>query len=121
MKPRTSSSSAVTPTGVVTQPTILLYSGWQTINIGDIGHTPGALRWLEEFCPDAKVILWLANGSQSIRAMLIARFSNLSIVSGSLDGNGESDDPALQAAFVQANVIIYNSGMIFNSFWSPPT
>ncbi len=27
--------------------TILLYSAWQTINIGDIGHTPGTLRIIE--------------------------------------------------------------------------
>ena len=39
-------------------PVILLVSGWQDVNIGDIGHTPGLLHVLETFLPQAKVILW---------------------------------------------------------------
>jgi len=38
-------------------PTILLVSGWQDVNIGDIGHTPGLLHILETFIPKATVIL----------------------------------------------------------------
>ena len=33
---------------------ILLLSGWATHNIGDVGHTPGTLRYLTEHLPDAK-------------------------------------------------------------------
>jgi hypothetical protein len=33
-------------------PTILLVSGWQDVNIGDIAHTPGLLHVLETFLPD---------------------------------------------------------------------
>ena len=31
---------------------ILLRSSWQTVNIGDIAHTPGMLRLLEQHRPD---------------------------------------------------------------------
>ncbi len=36
-------------------PTILLVSGWQDVNIGDIAHTPGLLHVLETFLPEAKI------------------------------------------------------------------
>ena len=32
-------------------PRILLRSSWQTVNIGDIAHTPGVLRLLEKHLP----------------------------------------------------------------------
>lgn len=39
-------------------PRILLRSSWQTVNIGDIGHTPGVIRLLEQYLPEAEVTLW---------------------------------------------------------------
>ena len=39
------------------QKTVLLHCGWATKNIGDIGHTPGTLRFLEQHLPQVKVIL----------------------------------------------------------------
>ena len=39
-------------------PRILLRSSWQSVNIGDIGHTPGVLAILEKHFPEAEVILW---------------------------------------------------------------
>ena len=39
-------------------PTITLISGWQTVNIGDVAHTPGVLDLLSKYIPTAKVILW---------------------------------------------------------------
>ncbi|HEX8912988.1 MAG TPA: polysaccharide pyruvyl transferase family protein [Humisphaera sp.] len=40
------------------KPHILLKSGWQTVNIGDIGHTPGMLQLLADLLPQADVTLW---------------------------------------------------------------
>ena len=42
-------------------PRVLLRSSWQTVNIGDIAHTPGMLRLLGEHLPDAEVTLWPGN------------------------------------------------------------
>ena len=38
--------------------TILVISGWQEVNIGDIAHTPGLLHVLETFFSDTEIILW---------------------------------------------------------------
>ncbi|MEZ5299985.1 MAG: hypothetical protein R3F11_04860 [Verrucomicrobiales bacterium] len=38
-------------------PRVLLRSPWQTVNIGDIGHTPGVLALLEKHLPEAEVRL----------------------------------------------------------------
>ncbi len=38
-------------------PHIVLRSSWQTVNIGDIGHTPGLLALLEKYLPEAELTL----------------------------------------------------------------
>lgn len=50
----------------VRPPRILLRGSWQSVNIGDIGHTPGAMRLIEKYFPEAEVTLWhgsLGHGS----------------------------------------------------------
>ena len=37
---------------------VLLRSSWQTVNIGDIAHTPGMLALLEKHRPADAVTLW---------------------------------------------------------------
>jgi polysaccharide pyruvyl transferase WcaK-like protein len=59
---------------------ILLRSSWQTVNIGDIAHTPGMIRLLEEHLPDAEVTLWPNPLSADVEAMLKRRFPKLRIV-----------------------------------------
>ncbi|HVE42095.1 MAG TPA: polysaccharide pyruvyl transferase family protein [Planctomycetota bacterium] len=58
---------------------ILLRSSWQTVNIGDIAHTPGMLRLLEEELPNAEVTLWPNPLSREVEAMLRRRFPKLRI------------------------------------------
>ncbi len=58
---------------------ILLRSSWQTVNIGDIAHTPGMLRLLEEELPNADVTLWPNRLSKEVEAMLRRRFPKLRI------------------------------------------
>jgi len=90
--------------------TILLKSAWDTINIGDIGHTPGTLRIFEQYLPDAHVILWAASLNDDIKAMLLRRFPKLEIVQGNLKKN-DAKGKALKAAFARADICIHNSGM----------
>lgn len=96
-------------------------SGWQTVNIGDIGHTPGTLRYLETYLPDVKVILWLHRTNDEVTAMLQKRFPKVQIVQGKLNARGKADNPEFQKAFDAADLFLYNSGMHFNQFWPPPT
>jgi len=86
---------------------LLLQSAWDTINIGDIGHTPGTLRLLDEHLPDLKVVLWAARLEERITAMLMKRFPKLTIVQGSL---GDKDG-ALHQALADCNLFMRNSGM----------
>ncbi len=58
---------------------ILLRSSWQTVNIGDIAHTPGMLALLEKHRPESEVTLWPSNVSNGVEAMLLRRFPNLKI------------------------------------------
>ena len=58
---------------------ILLRSSWQTVNIGDIAHTPGMLRLLEKHRPDAEVTLWPSSVDRGVEELLRARFPKLRI------------------------------------------
>lgn len=102
------------------QKTILMRSGWQTVNIGDIGHTPGTLRYLETYLPDVKVYLWLHRTTDEVTAMLQQRFPKVQIVQGKLNSRGKANNPEFQQAFDEADLFLYNSGMHFNQFWPPP-
>ncbi|WP_435016542.1 polysaccharide pyruvyl transferase family protein [Tundrisphaera sp. TA3] len=59
---------------------ILLRSSWQTINIGDIAHTPGMLALIETHLPDAEVTLWPSSVDNGVQEMLMARFPKLRII-----------------------------------------
>lgn len=87
--------------------TVLLQSGWAVKNIGDIGHTPGTLRFLERYLPEAKVILWAVHTNAQVDAMLMKRFPTLEIVKGSL---GEKDG-AVRAAVARSDFFLRGPGM----------
>jgi polysaccharide pyruvyl transferase WcaK-like protein len=61
-------------------PRIVLRSSWQTVNIGDIGHTPGVLALIEKHIPEADVTLWPMDVRNGVEEMLRARFPKLRIV-----------------------------------------
>ena len=63
-----------------TNPRILVRSGWQTVNIGDMAHTPGLLSLLEEYLPDAEVFLLPTVLSAEVEAMILRRFPRLRVV-----------------------------------------
>jgi polysaccharide pyruvyl transferase WcaK-like protein len=90
--------------------TILLQSAWDTVNIGDIGHTPGTLRVIEEHLPQVKVVLWAMKLDDRVTAMLKTRFPKVEILQGSLTGKGEKDE-ALRQAITGCDLFIRNSGM----------
>ncbi len=63
----------------VQQKKLLLRSSWQTVNIGDIAHTPGMLKLLEQSLPNVEVTLWPNALSDDVERMLMARFPKLRI------------------------------------------
>jgi polysaccharide pyruvyl transferase WcaK-like protein len=82
-------------------PRILLRSSWQTVNIGDIAHTPGVLALLERYLPEADVRLWPSSVSNGVDEMLRRRFPKLSLVQGAA---------ALDAAFDECDFLLHGSG-----------
>lgn len=94
--------------------TVLLRSAWQAINIGDIGHTPGALQTIYDFCPDVKVILWpnphaLERGAGDF---LRRSFPKLTVANGVVS-NGVPTTPELRKAWEDADFLLHSSGSDF--------
>ena len=80
---------------------ILLRSSWQTVNIGDIAHTPGVLAILEEHLPDTEIRLWASSVGNGVAEMLRARFPKLVIVNGGAD---------LKSALEECDFLLHGSG-----------
>lgn len=58
---------------------LLLRSSWQTVNIGDIAHTPGMLALLEQHLPETEVTLWPNRLSPEVERLLTRRFPRLRV------------------------------------------
>ncbi|GGH21023.1 polysaccharide pyruvyl transferase [Dyadobacter endophyticus] len=82
-------------------PIIILRSSWQTVNIGDIGHTPGVLALLEKYIPEAHVRLWPSDVGNGVEEMLMKRFPNLKII--------KTDQDKTQA-MAEADFMLHGSG-----------
>lgn len=89
---------------------LLLRSSWQTVNIGDIGHTPGALRLFERHLPDAEITLWPSKIDRGVREQLLGAFPRLRIAEGDVSLSGTATTPELQRAFDEADVLVHGSG-----------
>jgi polysaccharide pyruvyl transferase WcaK-like protein len=58
---------------------LILRSSWQTVNIGDIAHTPGMLALLERFLPETAVTLWPSGLNDSVIQLLKTRFPKVAL------------------------------------------
>lgn len=94
-------------------PRILLRSSWQSVNIGDIGHTPGALALLGKYFPEAEVTLWPGRLEHGSREMLLRGYPRLKIVEGGLDPQNRPDSAPLAAAWREADLYLSGSGSGF--------
>jgi len=92
------------------QPTVLLVSGWQDVNIGDIGHTPGLLQVFETYLPKAKVILWKKSNGEEVKKLLNKNFPKVKIIYGGVNADKDADNPEVLAAFKEADLMVHGSG-----------
>ncbi|MBY0375320.1 MAG: polysaccharide pyruvyl transferase family protein [Bryobacteraceae bacterium] len=83
---------------------ILLRSSWQSVNIGDIGHTPGALSLIEKHLPEAEVTLWPGKLGHGSRDLLTRGYPRLRIA--------ESPE-AIAEAKAWADIYVSGSGSGF--------
>lgn len=81
---------------------ILLRSSWQTVNIGDIAHTPGMLHLLEKYLPEYEIVLWASSVDNGVDEMLMKRFPKLKIMGKTADDKKE--------AFETCRFLLHGSG-----------
>jgi hypothetical protein len=82
-------------------PRLILRSSWQTVNIGDIAHTPGVLALLEKHLPEVEVRLWPSKVDNGVAEMLMQRFPKLRILQGAED---------IKTAFAECDFLLHGSG-----------
>lgn len=82
-------------------PSILVRSSWQTLNIGDISHTPGLLSLLGQHLPEAEIRLWPSDVGQGVEAMLRRHFPNLALV---------RTEAEIDAALAECDFLLHGSG-----------
>ncbi len=93
-----------------TNPTILLVSGWQDVNIGDIGHTPGLLNVFQTFVPKATIILWKKSNGEEVKKLLNANFPKVQILYGGVTANNDAINPEVVEAMKKADIMVHGSG-----------
>ncbi|MDX2152778.1 MAG: polysaccharide pyruvyl transferase family protein [Bryobacteraceae bacterium] len=94
-------------------PRILLRSSWQSVNIGDIGHTPGALALLWKYIPEAEITLWPGRLGHGSRELLTRGYPRLKIAEGALDAKNAPSTPELARAWEEADLYLSGSGSGF--------
>ena len=95
------------------RPQILLRGSWQSVNIGDVGHTPGALSLIGKYFPEAEVTLWPGKLGHGSRDLLTRGYPGLKIAEGSLDKDNQPSTPALAKAWAEADLCLSGSGSGF--------
>jgi polysaccharide pyruvyl transferase WcaK-like protein len=92
-------------------PRILLVSGWQDVNIGDIAHTPGFLHVLETFLPEAQIVLWKKSGyNKEVAKIYKSYFPKVKVLYGNINEQKEIDNPAIYKAFDESDILVHGSG-----------
>ena len=91
-------------------PKILLRSSWQTVNIGDIGHTFGIMVLFQRYLPEAEVTLWPNSIENGVDVLLKTNFPTMKIAEGKIGANGKPNTPALQEAFDTCDLMVHGSG-----------
>jgi hypothetical protein len=80
---------------------VILRSSWQTVNIGDIGHTPGVLTIFEKYLPDVEVRLWPSSIGNGVKEILEKRFPKVMIV---------NTPQLIKQAFAEGDFLLHGSG-----------
>jgi polysaccharide pyruvyl transferase WcaK-like protein len=110
MIPASESNSCRPPSATGIRPRIILRSSWQTVNIGDIGHTPGMLRLLERHLPEAELSLWACDLGHGVDQMLARDFPRVNIFTGPRAEDGAPECAEGRKLWEEADLLIHGSG-----------
>lgn len=91
-------------------PHILLISGWNLYNIGDVAITPGFLRLVQQHWPEARVTMLAASYANEIGAYLKPKFPDLEVIPMEFKP-GVALTPAFEKVFQSGDLLVLNSGM----------
>ncbi|QYY36697.1 polysaccharide pyruvyl transferase family protein [Ruficoccus sp. ZRK36] len=89
---------------------IILRSSWQTVNIGDIGHTPGILQLLTKYLPEHEIVLWANDLDHGVYEMLSASFTEVSLYVSATDTEGLPTNADLRGHWDTADFFLHGSG-----------
>ncbi len=89
---------------------ILLVSGWQTVNIGDIAHTPGMIHLLKTWFPELKITLWPNDINLQAEQSLLEYFPDLTIVKDDFAQTGIAGSEEALRAIEEASFMLHGSG-----------
>ncbi|MGN7720027.1 polysaccharide pyruvyl transferase family protein [Chitinophaga sp. 22620] len=92
------------------RPVLLVVSGWQDVNIGDIAHTPGLIALLKSRIKGVRIILWKRAASKIVDDMLQRHYPEVQVVHGSFDKDFSVQSPEVLQAFKDADFFIHGSG-----------
>ncbi|MEX2567469.1 MAG: polysaccharide pyruvyl transferase family protein [Cyclobacteriaceae bacterium] len=97
--------------------TILLCTGRQFCNIGDVGHVTGILNLLNIYLPDSNIILWPRINVRQFDELILKYWPDVQIVNarlrneaGEIDSNGKPDNKEIYKAAEQADFFLAGSG-----------
>lgn len=94
------------------RPAVLLRSSWQTVNIGDIAHTPGMLQILQEHVPECDVILWPGSVDRGVAELLQRSYPRLRIFEGKPE---EAASPELTQVLHESDLFLHGSAASIGS------
>ncbi len=92
----------------------LVRCGWQTVNIGDIAHTPGILRVLERHLPTTRLLLWPGNFDRGVETLIRDRFPSVRFVYDAPQWQPEKPQRGELRRFVPGNAAL--SDLLFPDF-----
>ncbi|GAB3800779.1 polysaccharide pyruvyl transferase family protein [Spirosoma humi] len=105
------SSSIVEPRK---NPVIILRSSWGDGNIGDQGHSPGTIRLLTQYVPNAEILLWHTDPRPETEKLISRNFPKVRVIRGKFYEAGKPFEGEIKEAFERADMFIFNSGMAMN-------
>lgn len=86
------------------KPRILLRNGWQSINIGDIGHYMGMMELLQKYGVDAEVRFWASNMENGADELFKKNFPDVPFF---------NDKASIAKAFEECDFFLHGSGSGF--------
>ena len=95
-------------------PVIILRSSWGDGNIGDQGHPPGTIRLLNQYVPNAEILLWHVDPRPETEKLVSKYFPAVKIVRGKFYESGKLFEGEIKEAFERADLFMFNSGVVIS-------